>query len=218
LTPFSLGCTPHVQRKACTDLRLRAHAIDVAVHLAVAPVPTFHGIGCGGQQPVIEKRQGFFQCGGKELLEGFAQEREPQEPTPQFGQFVEGGLGPTAPVEQGVPLCHERTQRADLGQPTGDTPQSLTFGFAQVPLDDQRAMSEQRGALRFEPLFRAGCLLCCWRTRAPFVQWGLLDYQALAGAGYGTSDRFAYLGPNRKRTDLMRDIPEDLGERHGIER
>jgi hypothetical protein len=38
LTAFGLGFPPHVQRKACTDLHLRAHAIDVALHLAIAPV------------------------------------------------------------------------------------------------------------------------------------------------------------------------------------
>ena len=47
---------------------------------------------------------------------------EPQEPTSQFGQFVQGRLGPTAPIKQGVDLVHEHAQHVDVGQPTGDAP------------------------------------------------------------------------------------------------
>src|SRR5215510_15486211 len=68
LTAFGVGFTPHVQRQARTDLRLRAYPVDVLLHLAIAPVTTFHRIGRGGQQLVIEKRQGLFQGRGKELL------------------------------------------------------------------------------------------------------------------------------------------------------
>src|SRR2546425_12645100 len=112
LTAFGLGFTPHVQRKARTDLHLCAHAIDVALHLAIAPVATFHRIGRGGQQRIIEKRQGFFQRGGKELLQRVPEGWEPLDATPQRGQFVDSGLGPTAPIEQRVYLFHDRTQYA----------------------------------------------------------------------------------------------------------
>ena len=98
LTAFSVGFTPHIQRQTRTDLRLRAYAIDVALHLTVAPVTAFHGIGCGGQQPIIEKREGFVQRGGKEFLQCLPQPGEPQEPTPQCGQFGQRSLGPTAPI------------------------------------------------------------------------------------------------------------------------
>jgi len=111
LTPFGLGFTPHVQRKAHTDLRLRAHAIDVALHLAIAPVATFHRIRRGGQQRIIQKREGFFSRGGKELLQRVPEEGEPLDATPQLGQLGEGCLGPTAPIEQRVHLFHDRTQR-----------------------------------------------------------------------------------------------------------
>jgi hypothetical protein len=77
LTAFGVGFTPHVQRQARTDLRLRAYPVDLLLHLAIAPVTTFHRIGRGGQQLVIEKRQGLFQGRGKELLEGFAHLWEP---------------------------------------------------------------------------------------------------------------------------------------------
>jgi hypothetical protein len=57
LAPFGLGFTPHVQRKAHTDLRLRSHPIDVALHLAIAPIAAFHRIGRRGEQRIIEKRR-----------------------------------------------------------------------------------------------------------------------------------------------------------------
>ena len=140
MAPCALGFSPHVQRQACADLGLRAYPVDLFLHLAIAPVAPLHRIRRRGQQLVIKKRQGLFQRGRKELLERLTHLGEPQEPPPQFGQFVEGGLGPTAPIEQGVDLFHERTQRAQLGQATGDAPQGLPFGFVQVTLDEQIPM------------------------------------------------------------------------------
>src|SRR5262245_60624944 len=107
LTAFGVGFTPHIQRQARTDLRLRAYAIDVALHLTVAPVTALHGIGCGGQQPIIEKRQGFFQGGRIELLQRVTQEWEAPKTPPQLSQFVESCLGPTAPIEQRIHLVHD---------------------------------------------------------------------------------------------------------------
>src|SRR5262249_36898033 len=111
LTAFGVGFTPHIQRQARTDLRVRAYAIDVALHLTVAPVTAFHGIGGGGQQPIIEKRQGFFQCGRIELLQRVTQEWEAPKTPPQLPQFVESGLGPTAPIEQRIHLVHDCPER-----------------------------------------------------------------------------------------------------------
>ena len=98
LTAFGVGFTPHSQRKAGTDLRLRPHPVDTLLHLAVAPVAPLHRIRGGGQQFVVKKCQGLFQSRGKELFEGCAHLWEPQEPTPQCGQFGQSGLGPTAPI------------------------------------------------------------------------------------------------------------------------
>ena len=99
LTAFGLGFTPHVQRQACADLPLRAYAIDVALHLAIAPVAAFHRIGRRGEQLIIEKRQRFVQRGGKELLQRLTEGGEPLDTPPQLGQFGEGRRGPTAPIE-----------------------------------------------------------------------------------------------------------------------
>src|SRR5262249_54759942 len=99
LTAFGVGFTPHIQGQAGTDLRLRPHPVDTLLHLAIAPVAPLHRIRGGGQQCVVKKRQGLFQSRGKELFEGGAHLWEPQEPTPQCGQFGQRGLGPTAPIE-----------------------------------------------------------------------------------------------------------------------
>src|SRR5215831_5441576 len=99
LTAFGVGFTPHIQRQARTDLRVRPHPVDTLLHLAIAPVAPLHGIRGGGQQLVIEKREGLCQRGGKEFLQCLPQLAEPLEPTPQLGQFGQSGLGPTAPIE-----------------------------------------------------------------------------------------------------------------------
>ena len=45
LTAFGLGFTPHIQRKARTDLRLRPHPVDTLLPRAIAPVAPLHRIG-----------------------------------------------------------------------------------------------------------------------------------------------------------------------------
>src|SRR5438309_9862914 len=86
LPAFGLGFTPHIQRTARTDLRLRPHPVDTLLHLAIASVAPLHRIRGGGQQLVIEKREGFVQRGGKEFLQCLTHLGEPLEPTPQLGQ------------------------------------------------------------------------------------------------------------------------------------
>jgi hypothetical protein len=72
LTAFGVGFTPHIQRKARTDLRLRPHPIDTLLPLAIAPVAPLPRMRGGGQQLVIETREGFVQRGGKEFLQGLS--------------------------------------------------------------------------------------------------------------------------------------------------
>ena len=111
MTAFGVGFTPHVQRQACADLRVRPHSVDTLLPLAIAPIAAFHRIGRRGEQLLIEKRQGLFSGRGKELLEGFAHLWEPPEPTPQCGQFGQSGLGPTAPIEPRIHLVHDGPER-----------------------------------------------------------------------------------------------------------
>src|SRR5262245_49889563 len=79
-------------------------------------------------------------------------------------------------------------------------------------------MGEQRGALRGEPLFGAGCRLRGWRAWPAFGQFGLLGCQALAGASYRPYHRFHHLGDDMKLADLMPHLPEYLPEGFRIER
>ena len=218
LTAFSLRFTPHIQCKTRTDLRVRPHAVDTLLPLAIAPVAPFHGIGCRRQSRVVKKGQRFLQRRGKELLEGVAQHREPLHVPPQGGELSERGLGPAPSITQRVDLLHARTQLLQLGHPPGDPPEGLAVGCAQVPLDEQRPMGAQCRALRGQPLFGAGGLRGRWRARAPSTPFGWGGCQALAGAGNGTSDGFAHLGHDMKRTDVMRDIPAHLCAGRGRER
>ena len=119
LTAFSLGFTPHIQRQACTDLSLRAYPVELFLHLAIAPVAPLHRMRCRGQQRVIQKRQGFVQRGGKEFLQRVTERGEPLDPLAQLRQFGEGGLSPTAPIEDRVYLLHDRPQRLELGVTPG---------------------------------------------------------------------------------------------------
>src|SRR5713101_1590933 len=137
MATFALGFAPHVQSQACPDLCLRAYPVDLLLPLAIASVAPLHRMRSRGQQFVIEKRQGLFQRGRKELLERLTELLEPLQATPQLGQLVEGCLGPTPSVEQRVDLLHERTQRLSLGSSTADAPSGLPFGFVQVTLDEQ---------------------------------------------------------------------------------
>jgi hypothetical protein len=148
LTAFGLGFTPHVESKTRSDLFVRTHPVDVLLPLAIAPVAAFHRIRRGGQQLIIKKREGFFSRRGKELLQRVTEGGEPLDAPSQLGQLLEGGLRPTAPIEQRGHLFHDRPQRTELGQPTADAPQGLPFGCVQVTLDTQIPMGEQRGAVR----------------------------------------------------------------------
>ena len=107
LPAFGVGFTPHIQCKTHPDLLLCPHPVDTLLHLAIAPVAPLHRIRGGGQQLVIEKREGLVQRGGKEFLQYLAQLGEPLEPTPQCGQFGQSGLGPTAPIEYRIHLVHD---------------------------------------------------------------------------------------------------------------
>ena len=83
MTTFALGFTPHVQRQARLDLFVRAHPVDVLLPLAIASVAPLHRMRGGGQQLVIEKREGFVQRGGKEFLQCLPHLGEPLEPPPK---------------------------------------------------------------------------------------------------------------------------------------
>ena len=65
---FFLGIAEHVQGDAIGKGLLGAHAIDRFLHLTVATVPPFHGVGGRGEQFIIEKRQRLLQVGRAQLV------------------------------------------------------------------------------------------------------------------------------------------------------
>ena len=99
LTAFSVGFTPHIQRKARTDLRLRPHPVDTLLHLAIAPIAPLHRIRGGGQQLVIEKREGFSNVGEKSFFKVSPTWGNRWSRRRSVGEFGQSGLGPTAPIE-----------------------------------------------------------------------------------------------------------------------
>jgi len=216
LTAFGLGFPPHVQRKARTDLPLRAHAIDVALPLALAPGAAFPRIGRGGPQRLIATRQGCCHRGGQALLQRVPEGWEPLDAPPPLGQCVESGLGPTAPIAQRGPLFQDRPQSASRGPPTADAPQGLAFRGMQGTVDDQRPRGAPRGAWRFPSLVRAGRLLGHWRARAPCGPFGLLRRAPRPGAGPSPQPRFAPLGAPMHRPAWMRPPADAL--RPGLRR
>src|SRR4030095_175604 len=54
---------------------------------------------------------GLCPTWGKELFQRVSEGGEPLDTPPQLGQFVEGRLGPTAPIEYRIHLLHDRPQR-----------------------------------------------------------------------------------------------------------
>ena len=111
-TALLLRIAEHVQGDTVGDMLLRPYPIHGLLHFAVAPVAALHGIGGGRKQFVVEKRQGLVQGRRLEFVQELPDGFEPPNALPQFGQFRQGGGGPTAPIKQPVDLLHDRPERA----------------------------------------------------------------------------------------------------------
>ena len=55
------------QGNAIVEVLVRAHAIARLLHLAVATVPPFHGVGSSREQFVVKKRQRLLQVGREQF-------------------------------------------------------------------------------------------------------------------------------------------------------
>ncbi len=69
---ISQSIADHVQCDAAADMLLGANAIDGLLHLAVAAVAAFNGIGGGGQKGLVEEGQRLFDGRREELVEWLA--------------------------------------------------------------------------------------------------------------------------------------------------
>jgi hypothetical protein len=212
LTAFGLSCTPHISRQTRTDVLLRPHPVDTLLQLAIAPIAAFHRLGRRGEQRLLEHRQRVFPRGGKALLQRGTAGGEPLHTPPQRGPFVEGRLGPTAPIDYRISLLPERPQRLSLGEPTADAPQGLPCGFVQVPRDAQRAGGEQRGVWRGPPRCRAGRRRGRLGARTAPGPCGVLSRHALARAGHRLHHGFDDRLDDVTRAPLMGPPAKDRGE------
>jgi hypothetical protein len=94
-----LGIAEHVQGDTVSDILLRTHPIHGLLHFAVATVAALHGIGGGREQFGVEKRQGLVQVRRLEFAQELPDVFEPPNARTQFGQFRQGGGGPTSPIK-----------------------------------------------------------------------------------------------------------------------
>ena len=157
LTAFGVGFTPPIQGQAGPDLSLRAHAVDLLLPRARAPVAPLHRMRGGRQPCVVEKRQGVLQRGGTALRERLTHLGEALEAPPQVGQGVQGRLGPTAPITPGGDLDHDLAECPQLRDPPGDPPPLGAFAWAQVTLDAARPRRAHGSPRLFQPLVLWGC-------------------------------------------------------------
>jgi hypothetical protein len=125
-----LGVAQHIERDALLDVRLRAHATNRLLHLAMPAIATLDGIGRSRQQAVIQKGQGLLRVGGEQRLQRLANFLKALHTCAQVGEFGQGRLRPAAPIKQPVDFVHptplrfgdysEVAQGAQVRQPAGD--------------------------------------------------------------------------------------------------
>ena len=80
-----MGVSLHVQGDTLLDVMMGADAVDGLLHLTVAAVASFDGVGSGRQQLVVEEGQGLLQVGREELGEGTADLLEAADAAAEFG-------------------------------------------------------------------------------------------------------------------------------------
>jgi len=66
---LSRGVTENIQGDSLADVRAGSDAVNGLLHLSVAAVAAFDGIGGRRQQGIIQEGQGFFQGGREQFLQ-----------------------------------------------------------------------------------------------------------------------------------------------------
>lgn len=136
----------------------------------------------------------------------------------QLRQFGQGGVGTAAAVEQAVDLVHDRAQRQQLRLPSADTLQRFPFAVAEVVLHKEVAMIKQVADSFLQTLPSAGGPLGGPRARSATRQARLLACEVFADLGDGPQHGLGQFLENMELANLMRDRPENLGNRLGIQR
>lgn len=168
----------HVQSHSLLDTLVRSDPIDALLHFVVSTVAPLHGIGCGGQQRIIQKGQRLVQVGREYFLEGLADLFETANTPAELRQFFQGGIGTAAPVEQPVYFVHDLAQRARMGKASRDTHQRFLLSRGQVMLDKKIPALEEVRDLFLHALFPTRRLLLRGRggPAPPELRHGGLQY------------------------------------------
>jgi len=85
------------------------------LHFAVAAAAALHGVGCGGQQFVIQERQGLLHSRKEQLPQGLPDSPETPHATPQPGQFLQCGVAAATTIEEAIDLFHDASKRSLSG-------------------------------------------------------------------------------------------------------
>src|ERR1041384_52604 len=183
------GVAEHVQGDAGDDVLLGANAVDGFLHFAMATVAALDSIRCRRQQSIIEEGQGFFQVGGKELVQDAPDFLEAADTLTELGQFGQGGVGAAAAVKQAVDLIHDRAQGAEMRLPSADALQCSLFAVSEVMPHEKVAMIEQVADLFLQTLPLASGPLGGPRARSAARQNGFLSCQLFADLGDRSEER-----------------------------
>ena len=99
----------HVHGDPLTDVLAGAYTVDALLHLSMATVGAFHGIGRSREQGIIEEGQGLFERRREEFLERLAQCRESPDTTTQLGEFFQCGIHATSAIEETIDVIDDLT-------------------------------------------------------------------------------------------------------------
>ncbi len=213
---LSLQVTLHIEGDSSSDVGLGAYAIDRLLHLAMATVSSFHGVGGGWQQGIIQEGQRLFQIGGEEFLQRLADLSEAADAPPKLGQLGERRLGAAPPVEETVDLIHDVAQVAHGRLTTADPGQQAFLRRCQVVLHKQMTMIKQIADLLLKAVLPAG-----WPAhRAPRTAPRQLRHRGLellARPADRFEHRFGQLRDGVELTDLVFHVSEHLGDGNWIQ-
>ena len=112
LSAVFLRITEHVHGDSVVDVFSGADPIDRFLHLAVTAVAPLHGVGCGGQQVVVKKRQRLVQVGRAKLVQYLGDFLKTANTLTELGQLRQRRVGVATTIEQMVHFFHEGAQRA----------------------------------------------------------------------------------------------------------
>ena len=207
----------HIEGNAGCDLVVCANSVYGFLRLAVATVGALDGIRGGRQEPVVQKRQSFFQVGGLELLEDVADLAETPHPLAQFGQLGKGRVGAATTVEEAIDFIHDLPQRAQVRQATRDVPQRFAFGLGQMMADEQETAVEQGTELGLQAFTFLGESLIGFARFAAGQFW-LLSGEFLAFLGQRTQDGLGQFRNGVELANLVELWIENFCNRQRVQR